>query len=61
MGKWAKVVKKYELPVIRLTNPGDVMCTTVTIVNNVVLYILKLLRVDLKSSPHKKNNYNYVW
>ena len=34
-----KVVKKYEFPVTRLTNPGDVMCTIVTIVNNAVLCI----------------------
>ena len=29
-------------------------------VNNSVLYILKLLMVDIKSLYHKKNFYNYV-
>ena len=29
-------------------------------VNNSVLYILKLLRVDIKILYHKKNFYNYV-
>ena len=29
-------------------------------VNNSVLYILKLLRVDIKSFYHKKKFFNYV-
>lgn len=33
-----------EIPVVRLTSPGDVMCNLVTTVNDTVLYIWKLLR-----------------
>ena len=36
---------------------GDVMYSTVTIVNKTVLHIWKLLRVNLKNSYHKKNNF----
>lgn len=32
----------------------DVMHRVVTTVNNIILYILKLLRVNFKSSHHKK-------
>ena len=45
-------------------SPGDVMYTMVTIVNNIILYIWKLLReyIDLKSSHHeKKKVVTNVW
>lgn len=38
---------------------GGVMYDIMTIVNS-VLYVLKLLRADLKSSYHKENLCNYV-
>ena len=37
--KWGKVVKRYKLPVRKYISPGDVMDSTVTIVNNTVLDI----------------------
>lgn len=33
------VVKRYKFPVVRGISPGDVMYSTVTIVNNLVLLI----------------------
>lgn len=35
-------------------SPGHIMYTVVTIVNNTVLCICKLLRVNLKNSHYKK-------
>ena len=40
--RWAKcvtIVKRYKIPVIRKINPGDVLYSMVTIVNNTVLDI----------------------
>ena len=39
------------------------MYGVVTIVNNIIniLHILKLLRVDLRSSDYKKKNFVTVW
>lgn len=33
---------------------GGITCDIITIVNNSVLYVLKLLRADLESSYHKE-------
>ena len=41
--KWVKRVKRYILPVIKLKSHGDIMYGMVTIVNNTVLHISKLL------------------
>ena len=38
-GKWVKVVKGYQLPVIRYISSGDVMYSIVTVLNNAVLHI----------------------
>ena len=42
--QWVKGVKKHKVPVIKSTSPGDARHSMVTIVNNTVLHILKLLR-----------------
>lgn len=51
-------------PVRRWVSLGDLMYSMVTVINNTVLYICKLLkRVDLKNShcpTKKKKNCNYV-
>ena len=55
-----KVIKKVQTSSYKIS-PGDVIFGMVAIVNNTVLYILKLLRVDIKSSHHKKKFViNYV-
>lgn len=46
--------KGYTLQVVRCIYSGDLMYSTVVIVNNAVLYTWKLLRVDLKCLHHKK-------
>lgn len=45
--KWRNVGKRYKLSVIRIS-PDDLMYRIETIVNNIVLYTEKLLRVDHK-------------
>ena len=47
-------VKMYKLSVIRHISTGDVMYNMPTLVNTAVWHILKLLRVDPKSSHHKE-------
>ena len=39
---------------IQSKHQGNVMCSTVITVNSTVLYMRKLLRVDLRSSHHQK-------
>lgn len=49
-GEWVKRVKgvkRYKLPVTRQISSGEVICSMVTVVNNVGSNILKLLRVDV--------------
>ena len=43
-GNWEMLIKWYKLPVINGVSSGDLMYDMVIIVNNVVLYIWKLLR-----------------
>ena len=46
----------YKLPVIRLINSGDVVYSMMTVVNNAVLYVWKLLRQQILKVliTHKK-------
>lgn len=37
--KWVKGIKRYKLPIKKYINHGDVMCSMVVIVNNIVLLI----------------------
>ena len=48
------------LPIIKYVSSGGGMYIIFTIVNNIVLYIWKLLRVDLKSSCHKEKKCNLM-
>ena len=57
-GKGSQMV---QIPVIRLINPGDIMYSMVTEVDNNALHILELLRADIKSSHHKKKNSTTVF
>ena len=50
------VTKRYKFSVVGETSSGDVTYSMITIVNNTVLYIWKLLR-DLNNSHHKKNKF----
>ena len=50
-----KGIKRHNLPVIKYTSHKDIMYSMVTVINT-ILHILKLLRVNLKSSNHKKNS-----
>lgn len=43
------------LTVIKWMSPEDIMYSMLNIVDNTVLYIWKVLRVNLKSSHHKEN------
>ena len=45
--KWVKVVKRYKLSVITWISPKGVIYSTVIIANSIVLFIWRLLRVDL--------------
>ena len=60
--QWMKVVKSYKFPVIRWINSRGVMYSMMSIINNSVPFIWKLLRVDLKNPQHnnKKNFCYYV-
>lgn len=44
--KW---VKRYKPPARKELSPGEVMSSMVTIANNAVLLIWRLLKLDLKS------------
>ena len=57
--KWVKEVKRYKLPGYKIHH-RDIRYSMATIVNNIVLCIQKLLKVDLKSPPHKKKICNCV-
>lgn len=35
---------RYEVPVVKSVSPGDVMYSMVTMINNTVLYILKVAK-----------------
>ena len=54
--KWVMGVRRCNLPVVN--NYWNVMYSTVTIVNNPVVWVWKLLRVDLKSSYDEKKMFN---
>ena len=58
-GKIGEGGQKVQTSIYNISR-GDVMYSMVTIVNNTVVYIWKLLKIDLKSSHHEKKNYNYV-
>ena len=52
-------IRKHKLPIVNQSR-GDALHSMVTVINNTVLYTLKLLRVDLKSSYENKTFCNYV-
>ena len=62
---WCKMdegVKRYQLPIIKYINDGDMMYSMLTTVNNTVFYIWKFLRVHFQSPYHKKEKVsNQVW
>ena len=52
--KRVKEIKSYKLPIIISVSHKGVNYSMETIINNTILYICKLLRVNLQSSLHKK-------
>ena len=56
--KWVKGVKGSKFPVIN--NSWDVIYNMGTVTNYTIVHIQVLLRIDLKTSHHKKKMCNYV-
>ena len=54
VGEMGEGGQKVQTSSYRINKSWNVMCSVVTVVNNTVLYVWKLLRVDLKCSRHKK-------
>lgn len=52
--------QEYKLPIRRWIMLGSLMYSVVVIVNGSIVYIWKLLTVNLKCSHHKAENGNYV-
>ena len=60
-GKWEMLVKVHKLPAIRLINSKNLMYNMVTIINNTVLYIWKLRKLEICGNhivSHLKCDYN---
>lgn len=58
--KWVMKVKKYTLLSYKIKNHGYMLYSMVIRINNIVLHIQKLLRVNLKSPHQKKKFYKDV-
>lgn len=55
--KWVKRVRRYKFPDIKYVSHGDVLYSMVTLVNNTVLHICKLLKEQLlKVLTRRKKN-----
>lgn len=61
-------VKRYKCPILRGVSSGDLLYSEVTIVDNIIFYVLKVTvvlqlcvkRVNLKCSHHNNKIDNYV-
>ena len=60
--KWVKGVTKYRLPIIKPITHEDVIYSMLTTVNNTVLHMWQLLRVNTKKfSSEEKKFCNGMW
>lgn len=61
VGSWVKVVKGYKLPIFKWVISGTVMHNVITIANNTLLYIWKLLKEQILKVDSTWKNIVTIW